>query len=203
MQLIVGRKQRFHARHDVRHEVETHEVGESEDAGLRNADRRSERRVGLLDTEARPHRLDHRALHPVHPDAVGDEPRRVLALHHPLAEPPIRELAEPLNQIRPGLRTAYDFEQPHVPGRIEEVGDGEVPLQSLRSALHEPGERNGGGIRGNDGPGPAHRVEPGVEVALHVEALHHRLDDPVGLAGPCQIVVDVADIDAAGPRGGA
>ena len=76
--------------------------------------------------------------------------------------------------------------------------DGEVPLQSVRSALHEPGERDGGGVRGDDGTGPAHRVEPRVEIALHVEALHHRLDDPVGLTGSCQIVVDVADVDAPG-----
>ena len=194
-QRVVGREQRVHARDDVRHEVDADEVDESEDAGLRDPDRRPERRIGLLHAQARPHRLDHRALEPVHPDAVGDESRRVLALHHPLAEPPVRELAQPLDEVRPGLRTAHDFQQPHVPGRVEEVGDGEVPLQSVRSALHEPGERDGGGIRGDDGTGPAHRVEPRVEVTLHVEALHHRLDDPVRLPGPREVVVDVADID--------
>ena len=194
-QRVVRREERVHARDDVGHEVETDEVDESEDAGLRDADRRPQRGIRLLDAQPRPHRLDHGALQPVHPDAVGDEPRRVLALHHPLAEPQVRELAEPLDLFRPGSRTAHDLQQPHVARRVEEVGDGEVLLQCVRCALHEPGEWDRRRVGGDDGAGPAHRVEARVEVALHVEALDHRLDDPVGLPGPVQVVVDVPDLD--------
>ena len=197
-QVVVRRQQGVHAPGDVGHQVEADEVEEPEHPGLRDPRGRPQRRIRLLDPEPRRDRLDERALQPEHPDAVGDEPRRVLALHHPLAEAPVGEPAKPLHEIRPGLGAAHDLQQPHVAGRIEEMGDGEVPPQSLRSAFHEPGERDRGGVRGDDGAGAADRVEPRVEVALHVQALHHRLDDPVRFRHPRQVVVEVAGVDAAG-----
>ena len=197
-QVVVRRQQGVHAPGDVGHQVEADEVEEPEHPGLRDPRGRPQRRIRLLDPEPRRDRLDERALQPEHPDAVGDEPRRVLALHHPLAEPPVGEPAKPLHELRPGLGAAHDLQQPHVAGRIEEMGDGEVPPQPLRSAFHEPGERDRGGVRGDDGAGAAGRVEPRVEVAFHVEALHHRLDDPVGLPHAGQVVLEVAGVDAAG-----
>ena len=197
-QCISGRQQGVHAPGHVGHQVEADEVEEPEHPGLRDPRGRPQRRVRLLHAQPRLDRLDECALQPEHPDAVGDEPRRVLALHHPLAEAPVGEVAELLDQVRPGRRAAHDLQQPHVARRVEEVGDREVPLQRGRGALGEPGQRDGRGVRGDDGAGLAHRVEPRVEVAFHVQALHHRLDDPVRLPRAGEVVVEVAGVDAAG-----
>ena len=195
---VARRQQGVHAPGHVGHQVEADEVEEPEHPGLRDPRGRPQRRIRLLHAQPRLDRLDERALQPEHPDAVGDEPRRVLALHHPLAEPPVGEVAKLLHELRPGRRAAHDLQQPHVARRVEEVGDREVPLQRGGGALREPGERDGGGVRGDGGAGLAHRIEPRVEVAFDVEALHHRLDDPVGLPHAGEVVVEVAGVDAAG-----
>jgi hypothetical protein len=88
----------------VHEHVVARQVGGAEGGALRAAEERAGEAVDLVDREAVLVHRAERAVHPVHAEAVGDEARRVLADHDPLAEHPLAELAHGLHHGRDRCR---------------------------------------------------------------------------------------------------
>ena len=97
-----------------------------------------------------------------------------------------------------GVLAGDQLEQPHVADGVEEVGDQEVLAEVLRAALGHAADGQARGVGGDDGPRLADLLDPGEELLLDVEPLHHHLDDPVALRQPVPVVLEVAR-----PRSGA
>ena len=89
---IVGRQRGAQARGDVRQQIDPDQIGQPEDAGLGDAERAAEHRIGLLDGHAHLERGGECRLHPVAADAIRDESGRVLAPDHALAEAAVGEV---------------------------------------------------------------------------------------------------------------
>jgi hypothetical protein len=75
----------------------------------------------------------------------------------------------------------------------------QVGRQLRRGALGQLGERDGGGVRGDDRAGAPRAVDGGEQRALGVRVLDDGLDDPVGVGDEREVARQVARPDA--PRG--
>ncbi len=116
------------------HQVDADPVEQPEDARFGNARRRAHRRVGLLDRNALPHGFFQPTHHPVAADAIGDEARCILALHHRLAERQVSEAANVVGCARAHVVALDDFEQLREARRVEEMRDHEIAGEALRHA---------------------------------------------------------------------
>ncbi len=143
---VVGVEQRIHADHDVRHQIDAHQIHQTEHAGLRDPQRPARHRVGLLHGQSLRHGFEHRALQPVDADSVADEARCVFALHHALAQRPIAELPHLARGITAGCRARHQLQQAHVARRIEKVRDEKIAPETIRHFFEQTGQRNGGRI---------------------------------------------------------
>ena len=94
----------------MRLKIEADEIGEAEDAGLGNAHRLAHHRIGLLNGEPRLDRLFGGALQPIDTDAIGNEPRRILAAHDTLAQSPIGEIRQGRNGIGASAERRHDLQ---------------------------------------------------------------------------------------------
>ena len=180
------------ARHDVRHQVQADQIRQPEDAGLRQSHRLAAHRVCFLDAQPMLQRLVHGAVHEERADAIRDEARRILADHDPLAQARVAHGVERLGHRRPRLRSAHEFQQPHVARRIEEVRDREVGAERLALPRDQRVERNRGGVRRDDAAGPAGGIETAVERRLDRRILEHGLDDPIHFVQRLEIILHVA-----------
>ena len=183
---------------DQRHQVESDQIDQPEDAGLRHADGAAQHRVGLLHRHPALDRCTHGSDQPVGADAVGDEAGRVVAGHHTLAELAVGEVADLCHDLCPGLWPRHHLQEPHVARRVEEVGDEEVPRERIRHPAEQHGGGNGRRVGGDDCALFAHRIDLAVDGLLGVHRLDHRLDDPVRIAQEVQVVLDIAGGDALG-----
>ncbi len=128
-------------------------------------------------------------------DPVADEVRRVLAEDDALAETEPPEIGEELEDLRLGLLTGHELEQPHVTHRVEEVGDQEVLLEVLRPALGHACNRQTRGVGRHDASGFPDLVETGEDLLFDVESFDNHLDDPVAIRESVPVVFEVADLD--------
>ena len=181
-------------------EADADQVHEPEDRRLRDPERPPHDCVRFLDAQSSINGLRDRAREPEAPQAIGDEGRCVLAAHDGLAESHVGEPGEGLDRVGPRVGAARELEQPHRPGRVEEVRDSEVGDERLGCADEELRDRDRRRVRSHDGGRLPRGVEPPVEVALDVDILDDRLDDPVGVADELEAaVVEAARVDQ--PRG--
>ena len=120
------------------------------------------------------------------------KPGRVLRAHDRLAEADVGEGFEAGQRARIGRVVGDDLKQTHVARRVEEVGDEKARPQPLVHALLQRFERQGRGVRRDERAWPDMLGELGVEVALDLDPLDHRLDHPVAVPQPLQVVLDVA-----------
>ena len=182
----------------VRHQVESDQIEQPEDAGFGNPHRPADHRVGLLDRDAVFDRRDDGALQPVGADPVGDETRRVVAVDHRLAERYVEEGAKRFDPVRRDVRAANQFQQPHVARRVEEMGDQEVATKEVRHAFRQGRERNGRCVGGDERSILAHRFQLLIERAFDIGSLDDRLDDPVAVGHAVEMIIDIAGRDAFG-----
>src|SRR3546814_6367810 len=75
------------------------------------------------------------------------------------------------------------------------MGDEEVGGEALGQALGQQLQRQGRVVGGDDGAVLAHTFQALVEVALHLGIFQHRLDDPVAVGEPLEVVLQVAGGD--------
>ena len=71
--------------------------------------------------------------------------------------------------------------------------DAEIALQGLGHAVGQHCQRNGRGVRSDNGPRRANGIYGLIERPFDIEAFHHRLRNPVRIGNRRQIVVDVPD----------
>ena len=85
------------------HQIETNHVQQSEDAGLGNPHRSTDDSVGLLNGNSLVNCRDDGVLKPIGPNAVGDEPWRILALDHRLSQRRVGKILDGCDGVWPGL----------------------------------------------------------------------------------------------------
>jgi hypothetical protein len=189
---IVGRQICHQAAADMRHQVEAHEIQQTEHPGLGDADGRAERGIGLLHVEPAGNGLGHGALQPEAADAVGDEARLIPAGHDALAQPEIAEAADGSDSFRTRLRAGHDLQQPHIARRVEEVGDQEVLGEFRGQALGQLMERNRRRVGRQDRARPTEFLKTAVDRVLGRDVFDNSLDDPVDIGQPSEVILDVA-----------
>ena len=181
LQGIVGRQQADHAAHHMGHQIEAHQVDQAEHPGLGKPHGLADHRVDFLDLQALFEGFDHRAGDPEHTQAIADEARPVLAGNHRFAEPEVGEAADGGDGLGTGVRAPDHFQQAHIAGRIEEMGDAEIAGEPLGQTFGQPGQRNGRGVGRHHRARLAHRLQTGIKLQLDVQLLDHRFDDPVAI----------------------
>jgi hypothetical protein len=67
----------------------------------------------------------------------------------------------------------------------------EIALQGLGHAIGQHCQRNGRGVRSDDGPRRANGIYGLIECLFDVEAFNYRLRNPVRIGNRRQVVVDV------------
>ena len=195
---VLRRQRTRHAGQHVRHQIEADQVEQPEHTGLGNAEWPADGGVGGFDIDAAVDRLDHGALQPVRPNPVSDEAGRVLAVDDGLAQRPVGEVADRVDHDVQGIGAGDDFEQSHVPRRIEEVRDQEMAAERLVHPFGQHIERYRRSVRRYRRPGMADSGDPPVQVALDGGIFDHRLDDPVAIGQPVHVVFGIAGRDQLG-----
>ena len=110
--------------------------------------------------------------------AVGDEADRVAGADRGAAHP-AGDLGGELEGRLAALVAGDDLDELHQRRRVEEV-HADDPL-GLGDPRRDRGHREGGGVGGEDGVGPADRGEPLEQVPLQVEVLGRGLDHQVAV----------------------
>ena len=187
--------------HDVAKDVEADEVGEAEGRGLGPADGGAGQRVDLFDAQVHLHHDPHDVEDGEGADAVGDEVRRVLRVHHALAHVQIAEMGDGVHRGGIGVGRGDDLQQAHVARRIEEVGAKPGAAEVVGEAFDNFRDRQTAGIGGDDGAGLANLLDLAQQAALDLEIFDDGFDDPVDIGELVEIVLEVADGDQARERG--
>ena len=162
---------------------------------LRPADGASGQRVHFLDAEVHLLHQAHDVQRGERADAIGDEVRRVLGVHHALAEVQIAEVRDGLHRRGIGVGSGNQFQQPHVARRVEEVRAEPAAAEVVGEALDDFGDRQAAGVGGDDRSRLADGIDLAQQFALQLEVFDDRLDDPVHLGELLQVVFEVADGD--------
>ena len=183
---------------DVRAEVEAHEVHELEDARVRNAEVATGQRVGFFNRHAVVFRSIGRCLNPERAQAVRDEARRVLTVDNLLAQRHVTGLAQRVHNVLVGVVRRHQLQQLHVARRVEEVRDGKALGPRRVHAVGEDRQRNGRGVRGDDGIRLHHARELLVKILLDVSTFDDDLDDPVHVREAVEVVFEVTRRDVLG-----
>ena len=85
--------------------------------------------------------------------------------------------------------------------RIEEVRAEPVAPERLRSSVRDRGDWNAGRVRADDRVRAAMRLDAREQLALDLDPLDDRLEDPVGGRNLRQVVVEAAGRDEGGAVG--
>ena len=76
-----------------------------------------------------------------------------------------------------------------------------VPAEVFGTALGDAMQGEAAGVGADDGARAAHGFDAGEQRLLDLQPLGHRFDDPVGLAQPLEVVVEVPGAEALGVVG--
>ncbi len=186
---------------DVGEDVDADHVGETESAGARPANGLAGEGVGFFDGEALLQHQGSGGEHDGDADAVGDEVGRVVGEHDLLAEEAVAKSREGTEERGVGLRRGNDFKQLHVARRIEEVRPEELFPGLLGECGRDLGDRQAGGVGGEQRIGAEVRGNAGEQRVLDGQVFSDGFDDPVAGGELGEVVVEVAGGDAGGVGG--
>jgi hypothetical protein len=157
------------------HHIEPTEIG-----NRKWAQREAEFHQHLVDLRRRRAFLQHeqRLARAPRQQAIGHEALARPHQHRDLAEA-LAERHEGRDHLRGGAGVAHVLNEPHEVGRIKEVHARDIcGPRGDAGQLIQVEER---GVAHQNGPGPAHPIEPGEDRLLQGEVFGHRLDHEVGL----------------------
>ena len=180
---------------DVGHGVKAHHVGGAEGAAAGPAQLLAGQVVDHVVAEAKVLGLLDRGQHAGDAHAVGHEVGGVLGADHAFAQRAGGEGLQLVQDLRAGARGRDQFNQLHVTRRVEEMDAAETGLDRLGQHLGQFGDRQPGGVAGDDGVWRDVRRHLGVEVELPVHALGDGLDDEVTAGQQVQVLVVVGGLD--------
>lgn len=189
-----------HGLDDVRHGVQADHIGGAVGGRLGTADQRAGQRIDFVEAQAEFLRVMDGGQDREHADAVADEVRRVLGIHHALAERGDQEGFQALEHGLVGALGRNQLGQVHVARRVEEVHAAKTMAQLLGQHIRQLVDAQAGGI------GCQHcmlRDERGdllVQVLLPVHAFGDRFDDQIAVAQLLQTALVVGWRDRLGQR---
>ena len=130
-------------------------------------------------------------------DPVGDEIRRVEGPHNSLAQNRCQERLETVGERRIGRSDRDQFEQRHVPRRIEEMQTAETRAQGFWQRPSHFLDRETGSV-GRENDIRLHvRRDPFVEIELPVHALGDRLNHQIAVPQLLEVLVVVRGFNMA------
>src|SRR6267154_1168360 len=139
----------------VSDDVEADHVGEEKSGGLRPADGLSGEGVNLLDGEIHGLHQAHDVEHGKNADTVANKVGRVLGADYAFAEVDVAKLGDFGDGGLIGFWSWNDFQQAHVPRRVEEVRPKPVAPKIVRETFGNFCNRKTARVGGNDGARPA------------------------------------------------
>ena len=122
-----------------------------------------------------------------------------LARTTPLPRRRSQKSAERVEHFRRSGGAGNELDELHVTRRIEEMRAGPMALEIVGEAFGDLADGKAGGVGGDDGAGAAMRRNSLQQAALDGEIFGDGFDDPVGLGAPGEVVLEIADGDAARP----
>ena len=196
---VFRRQVRLQVFADAVHHIQPDQIYQAVKPGRRQAERRGGERVHGFNGQ--PVFADgalgqmQAGEHPQAADAVADEVDRVLGMHHALAERPAEKGGERFNRLGAGVLAGHEFHQFHHMHRVEEVGDGDVVLHAQRHAGADVGERNAGGVGGDQRVFGARVLHFAEHFALGFQVFNDRLANPVAFGQAAEVGGERADAD--------
>ncbi len=178
---------------DVRQHVQTNDIQRAEGRRLRQAHRRAGERVYLLDrVAALLHQAQHGQRHDG-ADAVADEIWRVFGDDDAFTQHDIAKARDGFYNFRQRLARGDDLQQLHVPRRVEEVRSQPVTPEIFAESFRDCSERDARGVGTDDRAGGTQGLHLPQQHAFDLEILRDRLDDPIAVFDPAEVVVEIAD----------
>ncbi len=160
LQPLPPRVVRHHPVQVLRHvhpDIEPDNIQQPVAGRIRQPDHGARQRVHLFNAEVVLHRVLVGARAPHAADAIGDEVRRILADHHALAQPPVKEPFHVGQQQWVRFVTWYHLAQVQVTRRVKKVRSQEVLPESCIEARADLCQRNPRSVRRNDRVGRTQR----------------------------------------------
>ena len=170
-----------HGLDHVRHGVQADHIGGAIGRRLRAADQRAGQAVDFVEAQAECLRVVDGGQDREHADAVADEVRGVLGIHHALAQGGDQERFQAFEHGGIGGGRRDQLGQVHVARRIEEVHAAEAVAQLLRQYVSELVDAQAGGVGGQHGVIGHERGDLLVQVLLPVHPFGDGFDDQVAV----------------------
>ena len=124
-------------------QVYADKIQQAEYPGLGNAHGLADYRVGFFDSEAVLKSKAHGNPHPQDANSVGNKTRSILAVHYRFTQHAITKIPQGGDNLRTGIRSSDQLQQPHVTWWIKEVSHSKMLAKILAHAFDKMGERNG------------------------------------------------------------
>jgi len=184
-----------HGLDDVRHGIQADHVGGPIGGAFGPSEQRASQRVDLVESQAQTSRVVQGGQDREHADPVADEVRRVLRVHHALAQGSGEKSFQTFEHVRVSAATRNQFGQVHVARRVEEV-------HAAKPRPYRIGQRVGHGVDAQPGRiGSHHGVrcdvagDLAVQIQFPVHPLGDRLDDQVAAVEQVQAGVVIGRHD--------
>ena len=189
-----------HGLDDVGHGVQADHVGGAVGGRLRAADQRAGQAVHFIEAQAELLGVVDGRQDREHADAVADEVRGVLGVHHALAQGGDQELFQAFQHGGIGGGGRDQLGQVHVARRVEEVHAAEAVAQLFGQHVGQLVDAQAGGVGGQHRVVGHERRDLLVQVLLPVHALGDGLDDQVAVLQLLQAGLVVGRGDGFGQR---
>ena len=180
---------------DMRHGVQAHHIGGAKGARAGTAELLAGQVIDHVVSQAKGFGLFDDGQHARNADAVGNEVGRVVRTDHALAQRAGDKGFQVVKNLRFRGRRVNQFHQRHVARRVKEVDAAKTRLDGLGQRFAEFGDRQAGGVAGNNRAFGNKGRDLVVQIGLPVHALGDRLDDEVTLPEPLHILFIVGLLD--------
>ena len=191
----IARYRTGHVRDYVSQNIQAHQIDGAEGGRSRPSHSLPGQRVHIFNAQIhllhQPHDVQHRK----RSDAIADEVRRVFGENNALAEMNVAEVGNRVDGRAVGVGRRNEFQQPHVPRRIKEVCPKPRTAKIVGESFGNFPHGQPAGVGRNNGPGLADSFYLPQQSPLEIEVLDYRLDDPVHVGQPFEVIVEVADGD--------
>ena len=179
-------------------DVQPHQIERAESGGLGPADHGAGQLVHFVHAETLFLHGAQYLAYTERADAVRNEVRRILGAHHALSEAQIGELRYGGQHLGQRIRSRDDFKQMEIARRIKKMRPEPVAAKLLRKTRREASDRKPAGVGADYRARLAKRRDSGEQVALGLEILGDRFNDPVRFRDRGEVVVEISDGHASG-----
>ena len=118
--------------HHINHQINAYQIIQTENACLWNTHWPADKRIGIFQRNPGFQCFMQANLQGKYPHTVAQKPWRVRATHDPFSQYLIIKQRQPVQNICPRLRPAYQLQQAHIAHRIKIMGNGKTGTKIRR-----------------------------------------------------------------------